>query len=75
MRWVEVVFRPEDTRRYTYAVDPLLGVSIGDRVLVPGRKEGTSQTVTVVSHLDVAPPYACKHVLGPAPAQVEGPDL
>lgn len=63
MLYVACKFRPEDSRSYTYEWDgePL---APGDMVKVPDRSGDGWKAVPVASITDVAPPFACKQILG-----------
>ena len=62
-QYVDVKFRVEDTRTYTYAWDgePL---NEGDAVRVEDRSGEGWKKVFVVSTTDEAPPFQCKPILG-----------
>jgi hypothetical protein len=67
LTFVSVKFREADTRTYTYTSD--IPVNIGDRVLVDVRGE---EKVVYVVEADVEKPgYACKPIIGMAPAKEE----
>lgn len=74
-KFVEVKFRPEDRRAYTYSAPDEMEIAIGDRVEVDAR--GTLKVVEGVAISDRKPPYACKPVLRvvpPEPAEEPVPD-
>lgn len=64
-QFVKCVFRPGDSRTYTYANDGE-PVASGDWVKVPDNRgnDGAWKRVQVVEVTDVVPPFACKPILG-----------
>lgn len=70
MQYVQVKFRPSDTRAYTYE-NPGDPVAIGNEVKVSDNRSDGWKRVTVVGITGEEPPFACKPILGLAPAADE----
>lgn len=76
-KFIACTFKPGDTRTYTYTWH---GPELfpGDRVKVPDNRSDGWKVVTVASIGDVAPPFACKAIIGrveDTPAAAEPSDL
>lgn len=63
-QFVKCVFKPGDSRAYTYANEGE-PVSPGDWVKVPDNRSDGWKRVQVVEVTDEVPPFACKAILGP----------
>lgn len=61
-QFVACVFRPEDTRTYTFHND-------GERLAVGDRAKVASGIVTVRAILDLAPTFPTKPIIGKAPVE------
>lgn len=62
-QFVKCVFKPGDSRAYTYANDGE-PVVVGDIVKVPDNRSGGFKRVEVIDVTDEEPSFACKPIIG-----------
>ena len=72
-QFIACVFRPGDTRSYTYHNDgdP---VAVGDKVLVESPRDEGKMTIEVVKIVPEKPSFPTKPIIGKAPAAEEKKD-